>query len=254
MLVEFTNRRGLQCQSSIALMAALHIPTHNLWSLPVRLPVPHAMDVHCSASTEDTATFQRLKDQLPRVVTVALFCVESFLRSGFYEESIHSLSSGQWVQPAIVSWPDSTAFAAEVGYRRTPHLAKWWVGMAVTGMLSKRSVKFLLGDGQQILESMHGREQRILTFVRFLVKMSGSRSGELAHGQQFQGPRKPWLCSQLRARDRKAVSWTLQSVLGSLQATYYWKERGPRSWRWLILTQQFASITTIGSGARNRGM
>ena len=147
MLVEFTNRRGLQYQASIALMAALNIPTHNLWSLPVRLPLPQAMNVHCSASTEDTATFKRLKDQLPRLVTVALFGVESFLRSGFYEESIHSLSSGQWIQPAIVSWPDSTAFAAEVGCRRTPHLAKWWIGMAVTGMLSKRSLKLLLGDG-----------------------------------------------------------------------------------------------------------
>ena len=147
MLAEFTTRRGLQCQSSMALMAALNIPTHNVWALPVHLPLPHAMDQHCSASTGDTTTFKRLKDLIPRLITVALFGVESFLRSGFYEEtSVHSLSSGQWLQPAIVGWPDSTAFAAEVGCRRTPHLGKWWIGMAVSGMLSRKSVKILTGD------------------------------------------------------------------------------------------------------------
>ena len=129
-LVEFTNLRGLQCQSSIALIAALNIPTQNLWSLPLRLPCPHAMNRHSSASIEDTATFQRLRGVIPRLVTVGLFGVESLLRSGFYSDSIHSLSSSQWLQPAIVDWPDSSAFAAEVGCRRTPELAKWWIGMA----------------------------------------------------------------------------------------------------------------------------
>jgi hypothetical protein len=146
-LVEFATHRGLQCQSSIALMAALNIPTHNLWALSVRLPRPHAMDRHRSASSEDTATLQRLKDQLPRLVTIALFGVESFLRSGFFHELVHSLSSGQWLQPAIVSWPNSSAFAAEVGCRRTPQLAKWWIGMAVSGMLAKKSVADLVGTG-----------------------------------------------------------------------------------------------------------
>jgi len=42
-LVEFTNLRGLQCQSSIALMTALNIPTQNLWSLPLHRTDPHAM-------------------------------------------------------------------------------------------------------------------------------------------------------------------------------------------------------------------
>ena len=146
-LVEFTLRRGLQCQSSVALMAALNIPTHNLWSLPLRLPRPRAMSRYHSASAEDTATFQRLRDQIPQLVTVALFGVESILRSGFFTESIHSLSSGQWLQPAVVSWPDSSAFAAEIGCKRSPELAKWWIGMAVSGMLSRKSVVNLVGDG-----------------------------------------------------------------------------------------------------------
>jgi len=43
-LAEFTAWRGLQRQSSMALMAALNIPTHNLWALAVHLPLPRAMD------------------------------------------------------------------------------------------------------------------------------------------------------------------------------------------------------------------
>jgi ribonuclease HI len=153
MLTNFTSHRGLQCQSGIALMAALNIPTHNLWELPVHLSPPHSMDRHCRPSTEDKATFERLNELIPRLVTVALVGVENFLRSGFYEEkSVHSLSSGQWLQPAIVSWPDSSVFAAEVGCKRTPHSAKWWIGMAASGRLSRRSVQHLLGGGcgQQI--------------------------------------------------------------------------------------------------------
>jgi hypothetical protein len=72
------------------------------------------------------------------------------LRSGFYEESIHSLSSGQWLQPAIISRPNSSALAAEVGCTRTPHLAKWWIGMATSGMLVKKWVADLVGSGMWV--------------------------------------------------------------------------------------------------------
>ena len=100
-----------------------------------------------SNSAEETATFNRLKNMVPRLITVSLFGVESFLQSGFWEEkSVHSLSSRQWLQPAIVSWPNSNASAAEVGCMRTPHLAKWWIGMAVSGMLSRHLVKTVAGD------------------------------------------------------------------------------------------------------------
>ena len=148
MLYQFAARHGLLRQSSMALMAALIIPTHHVWGIPVRLPAPiHLMNQCSQNSKADITAFQRLIDLLPRLVTISSFGVEGVLRSAFYDESIHSLSSGQWIQPAMISWPHSSVFAAEVGCQRCPQLAKWWIGMAISGMLSAKSVRMLVGTG-----------------------------------------------------------------------------------------------------------
>ena len=147
MLSQFATSRGLLRQSSMALMAALSIPTHNVWMTPVSLPVPHAMHRSSHDTVTDTTAFQRLVELLPRLVTVGLFGLESIILSAVFDESIHSLASGQWIEPCIMSWPASSALAAEVGYQRTPQLAKWWIGMGISGMLSRRFVKLLAETG-----------------------------------------------------------------------------------------------------------
>ena len=149
MLRHFAESHGILRQASMALLAALGIPTHNIWGIPVRLPPPtHRLpDRVIQEPAVDISTFQRLVGLLPRLVTISLFGIDGLLRSVFYDDSIHSLSSGQWIQPAVISWPDSSALAAEVGCQRCPQLARWWIGMAISGLLSKKTIKMLAGTG-----------------------------------------------------------------------------------------------------------
>ena len=43
--------------------------------------------------------------------------VEGVIRSAFYDDRIHTLSSGQWIQPAVTSWPDSSVFASKLAVK-----------------------------------------------------------------------------------------------------------------------------------------
>jgi len=149
MLRRFAKSRGILSQVNMALMAALAIPTHNVWSVPVRLPLPrHSLPVRgIQDPSIDITDFERLVDLLPRLVTISLIGVDGLLRSAFYDDDIHSLASGQWIQPAVVSWPHLSTLAAEVGCRRCPQLAKWWIGMAISGLLSKQTISMLVGTG-----------------------------------------------------------------------------------------------------------
>jgi hypothetical protein len=147
MLKRFVVRQEIWNQANMALMAALCVPTHNLWSIPVSLPRPiHRFTTQNSPDrTVEIADFQRSISLFPRLVTISSFGVEGLLQSAFYDDSIHSLHCGQWIDPAMISWPDSSTVAAEVGCQRSPASAKWWIGMAISGLLSKQAVKLLIG-------------------------------------------------------------------------------------------------------------
>jgi hypothetical protein len=149
MLRRFASSRGILRQASMAFIAALIVPTHNLWSIPIQLPpvFPRFIWQGRQVSEVDINNFDQLVYLLPRLITVSLFGVEGVIRSAFYNDTIHSLSSGQWIQPAVISWPDSSLFATEVGCQRCPSLAKWWIGMGISGLLSKKAIGMLVGTG-----------------------------------------------------------------------------------------------------------
>src|SRR5437764_6299679 len=110
----------------MAFITTLIVLTHNLWRLPVHLPsLSQGGILQCSHdSLANLNNFDSLVRLLLWLITVSLFGVESIIRSAFYNDNIHCLSSRQWIQPTIISWPHLSQFAMQVGCPRCPSLAK----------------------------------------------------------------------------------------------------------------------------------
>jgi len=147
MLRQFATQHNVLHQASMAFIAALAIPTHNLWNIPVRLPrvvFPRTSRM-TQSSGADIMQFVKLVDLLPRFIMVSLFGLECIIRSAFYTDTVHSLSCGQWIQPAVDGWPESPMWAAAVGCQRCPSLSAWWTGMGISGLLSKGYIRTLIG-------------------------------------------------------------------------------------------------------------
>lgn len=72
-----------------------------------------------------------------------MFDVESVHRSAFYDDTIHYLSSEQWMQPAVISWPDLSVFATKVTCQRLPS------GQGSTERRMNSAYQVLAGQGQR---------------------------------------------------------------------------------------------------------
>ena len=146
-LRNFAKSNGLLGQARMALMAALSVPTHNLHKIIVNLPRPnHRMPTMMDEESQIPCHFDGLVKLIPQLVTIRSFTFASFIRSAFYDDSIHSMECGQWIHPAIFSRPEFSPLAVAVGSVRCPKLINWWGGMGISGLLSKTSVGRLAGS------------------------------------------------------------------------------------------------------------
>jgi hypothetical protein len=146
-LRNFAKSYGLLRQARMALMAALSVPTHNLHKIAVNLPHPnHRMPTITENNAQFLFQFDALVELIPKLVTISSFSFTSVICSAFYGDSIHSMECGQWVHPAIVSWPEFSPVVVAVGSIRCPMLINWWGGMGISGLLSKKAVGHLAGS------------------------------------------------------------------------------------------------------------
>lgn len=139
-LRNFANSYRHLRQAKMALLASLSVPTHNLYKVPVNLPRLHHRTSTIGHEEPQIQSFDGLVELIPQLIMISSSMYISLIRSLFYDDSIHSMECGQWVYPAIVSWPEYSPLAVAVSSIRCSELIHWWGGMGISWLLSKHAV------------------------------------------------------------------------------------------------------------------
>ena len=103
-------------------MASLCIPILNLHKIVVNFPRPnHPMPTVRNGEAQVLDDFDGLVKIVPHLVIISSFTVESYIRSAFYSDSLHSMECGAMGLPPSsggpnfhLSWLLSVAFVVQI--------------------------------------------------------------------------------------------------------------------------------------------